>query len=324
MFECNHVVYVDDRSLNTKLHLTLECGRSGIVNGHEVSDDHCAAAVDGWLRANPGRVLTEFLVTTSRVHHGWFDGVVDVLARHRPRIRHLGLGALTFPDFDRGSHIPDERWRDGSSWSLNLRFDQLLDAVPESETLVVQCSAVERTGPLPEMRNLRRLVLRDTALDPALVADLGAGSFPRLESLDLWLGAFRYQWDGSAQDLVPLLTSTGFANLRHLVVVCDLDEGLIEVLADSPLIARLESLSLRFGVLGAAEATLLHDRWQAFSHLRRLDVTGNCIPGETARALRDNAPGIIDMGYQRIWADEEAYFSPPLVGFFDAWAAVRA
>lgn len=320
MSACNHVVYADDRSHDPALHLTLECGRPGAATGRDVSSDHCAATLDGWLSANPGRTLSELLVTTSRIHHGYFVEVVDVLARHRPRIRHLGLGALTFPDFDRGSYIPDEQWRDGSSWNLCLWLDQLLAAVPDIETLVVQCRSVESVSTLPELPHLRRMVVRDTSLDPAVVSRLGAGSFPRLETLELWLGDFRYGWDASAPDLLPLLTGTGMANLRHLVLVCDLDEGLVEVLAGSPLVAQLESLSLRFGVLGAAEATLLRDHWPAFSHLRRLDVTGNAIPVEAARALHRLAPVVVDVGHQRMWIDGEAYFSPPLVGFFEAWA----
>jgi hypothetical protein len=317
---CNHVLHVDDATL----HLTLECGHDNAYG------DHCAAALDGWLRAHPDRVLLEFLVTTSRVHHGWFSPVVDVLARHRPDIRHVGLGALTFPDFDRGSYIPEDRSRDGSSWHLEVPLDRLLAAMPTLEKLVVQCNNIDTAHstwsttpprPFPEMACLRRLILRDDALDPAVVSTLGASSFPQLESLELWLGRFEYGWDGSAEDLVPLLNSPGFGKLRHLTLVSDLKDGLVDALADSALLARLESLRLPFGVLEASDATRLRDRWSAFNHLHRLDVTGNAITVAAARALREMAPGVVDLGYQRTWADEDTYFTPPLVGFFDTWDA---
>jgi len=330
---CDHVLYVDDRGSYATLHLTLECSRAGVATSHDVNEDHCAAALDSWLHANPKRVLLELLVTTSRVHHGSFGPVVDVLAGHRPEIRYLGLGALTFPDFDRGSYVPEDRSRDGSSWHLSVPLDRLLAAAPTLDELVVQCNDIDTAHdilgvrpppPFPEMTRLRRLILRDEALNPAVVSALGASSFPQLESLELWLGRFEYSWDGSAEDLAPLLNSPGFGKLRHLVLVSDLKDELVDVLADSALIAQLESLGLPFGVLEASEALRLRDFWSAFSNLRRLDVTGNAITVAAARALREMAPGVVDLGDQRIRVDEESYFAPPLVGIFDAWRPVDA
>lgn len=325
---CNHVLYASDQRSREVLHLTLECGQLGAVNGHEIKEEHCAAALDAWLRAAPDRVLAELLVTTSRFHHGFLGPVVDVLAKYRPRIRGLGLGALTFPNFARGSYIPHRPDGDGSSWHLSVPLDALLAAVPTVEELVVQCNDIETSydfvavkppPPYREMPCLRRLVLRDDGLDPAVVSALAASSFLQLESLELWLGGFEYGWGASARDLVPLLRSPGFGQLRHLTLVSDVKDGLVDVLAEGPLVARLESLRLPFGVLEAAEADRLRERWEAFSHLRRLDVTGNAIGATAARALRDSAPDVVTLGAQRLWVDEEPRFAPPLVDFFDTW-----
>ena len=173
--------------------------------------------------------------------------------------------------------------------------------------------------PFPEMTRLRRLALRDTALNPAVVSALGASSFPQLESLELWLGRIGYSWGGSAQDLIPLLNGPGFGNLRQLTLMSDLEDALVDVLAEGALIARLETLRLPFGILGASGALRLRDRWSAFSNLRRFDVTGNAIPPAEARALRETAPDVVCLGDQRIRVDEEPYFAPPLVGLFDSW-----
>ncbi|TCC12026.1 hypothetical protein [Kribbella soli] len=325
---CDHVLYVDDRAPHAELHLTLECGRAGAATRHDVDEDHCAAALDGWLRANPGRTVAELLVTTSRVHHGSLGPVVDVLANHRPEILHLGLGALTFPSFDRGDYIPTDLSRDGSSWNLSVPLRRVLEALPSLHELVVQCNDINLVHdifsstpppPFPEMTRLRWLALRDTALSPAVVSALGASSFPQLESLELWLGRFGYSWGGSARDLIPLLNGTGFGNLRHLTLVSDLEDALVDVLAESELIARLETLRLPFGILGASGALRLRDRWSAFSNLRRFDVTGNAMTAAAARALRETAPDVVSLGDQRIRVDEEPYFAPPLVGLFDSW-----
>lgn len=325
---CDHVLYVDDRGPCAELHLTLECGRAGVATSHDVDEDHCAAALDDWLRAHPERILHELLVTTSRVHHGSFGPVVDVLAGHRPEILRLGLGALTFPDFDRGDYIPEDLSRDGSSWRLSVPLEEVFAAVPTLHELVVQCNDIdmahntlgsEPPPPFPEMTHLRKLVLRDEALNPAVVSALSASSFPQLESLELWLGRFDYSWGGSARDLVPLLNDPGFERLRLLTLVSDLKDELVDVLAGSALVARLESLRLPFGVLGASEASRLRDRWSDFGNLRRLDVTGNVIAAAAARALRETAPSVVDLGDQRLRVDEEPHFAPPLVCLFDAW-----
>lgn len=318
---CSHVLHADDRGPYAELHLTLECSRTRGAMGHDVNEDHCAAALDGWLHANPERVLRKLLVTTSQAHHGSFDPVVDVLASRQPGIRHLGLGALTFPDFGRGDYIPEDLSRDGSSCRLSVLLERVLAAVPTLHELVVQCNDIDMvhdvsgakpSPPFPEMAHLRRLVLRDEALDPAVVAALGTSSFPQLESLELWLGHFEYSWDGSARDLVPLLNNPGFGELRQLALVSDLKDTLVDVLAESALIARLESLRLPFGLLGASGALRLRNRWSAFSNLRRLDVTGNRIPAAAARALRETAPDVVDVGDQRIRVNDEPHFAPPL------------
>jgi hypothetical protein len=330
---CDHVLYVDDRASQAELHLTLECGRAGGATRHDVNEDHCAAALDSWLRANAGRTVAELLVTTSRVHHGSFAPVVDVLASHRPEIVRLGLGALTFPGFARGDYVPTDLSRDGSSWNLSVPIRRVFAAVPALHELVVQCNDINLVHdifgstpprPFPEMTRLRRLVLRDPALNPAVVAALGASSFPELETLELWLGRFEYSWGGSARDLIPLLNGPGFGKLRHLTLVSDLEDALVDVLAESALIARLETLRLPFGMLGASAAARLRGRWSAFSNLIRLDVTGNAMTAAAARALRESAPDVVSLGDQRIRVDEEPYFAPPLVDLFDSWGRADA
>ncbi|WP_157429730.1 hypothetical protein [Actinomadura oligospora] len=324
---CDHVLYVDDRGSDAELHLTLECGRRGLVNGHEVNEEHCAAALDGWLRANPGKALSELLVTTSRVHHGSLSSVVDVLAAHRPEVGRLGVGALTFPGSGRGDHIPEDMARDGSSWRLSVPLEAMLRAVPSLRELVVQCNDIsvphdvfgdEPPPPFREMAHLRRLVLRDEAMNPAVVSALGTSAFPRLESLELWLGRYEYGWGGSARDLDPLLNGPGFEGLRRLTLVSDLDGALVDQLADGALVGRLEFLGLLFGVLDASGASRLRERWSAFGGLRGLDVTGNAIPAGAARALQEAAPGVVRVGSQRMWLDGPR-FAPPSVSFFDAW-----
>ncbi|MFO0759322.1 MAG: hypothetical protein U0359_22710 [Byssovorax sp.] len=315
----DHLVYVDD-SLCGELHLTLECRRAGVATSHDVDPAACAAELAAWLDARASRPCDALLVTTSRVHHGDMGPVLDVLVARRPALGRLALGAITFPDFARGSDVPDDLDRDGSSWRLAVPgADRLLNALPTLEELIVQASDidVDEAAPIIAPR-LRRLILRADALDPRVIATLGRGTFPALSHLELWLGPFEHLWGATASDLAPLLRSAGLPALRHLTLVSDLGDALIDELADSALLPGLSTLDLSHGVLGDRGAIRLRDCFPRFAHLDRLTLTGNAISRQGTAALRDLTPAIVT-GYQRSADAEEIRFDPPLVSLFNDW-----
>lgn len=315
----DHLVYVDD-SLYGELHLTLECRHAGAATSHDVDPTACAAELGAWLDARAGRPYRAVLITTSRVHHGDMGPVVDALVARRPEIGRLALGAIAFPDFERGNDVPDDRERDGSSWRISVPgVDGLLNALPALEDLVVQASDVGMYEVTPIVApRLRRLVVRGEALDPRVVAALGRGRFPALSHLELWLGQIEYGWGATASDLAPLFRSAGLPALRHLTLISDLGEALIDELADSALLTGLSTLDLSHGVLGDGGAARLRDRFTRFAHLDRLTLTGNAITRQDAAALRALTPAIV-VGCQRSPDSEEVLFDPPMVSLFNDW-----
>src|SRR6185503_4772883 len=112
----DHLLYSDE--LAGILHLCLE-SRSSAVSWHAASL-RCAEELDGWLERRGEREVDRLLVTTVLEHLGDLDPIVDVLVRRRPRLSRLLLGAVSFPDFARGSYTPADLDRDGSSWRLSL------------------------------------------------------------------------------------------------------------------------------------------------------------------------------------------------------------
>ncbi len=315
----DHVVYVDD-SLYGELHLTLECRRAGAATSHDVDPAACAAELGAWLDARAGRPCGAVLITTSRVHHGDMGPVLDALVARRPELGRLALGAIAFPDFERGDDVPDDRERDGSSWRLSVPgVDRLLNALPSLEDLIVQASDVGMYEAAPIVApHLRRLVVRAEALDPRVVATLGRGRFPALSHLELWLGQIEHGWGATASDLAPLFRSQGLPALRHLTLVSDLGEALIDELAESALLSGLSTLDLSHGVLSDRGAARLRHHFPRFAHLDRLTLTGNAITRQHAAALRDLTPAIV-VGCQRSLDSEEIRFDPPLVSLFNDW-----
>lgn len=302
----DHLLLVDDRA--GALHLTLERRRP--PSAGDVDPDGCAAALDAWLAARGDRPVAALTVCTTQLHHGDLGPIVEVLAVRRPTIARLSLGALMFPDFargdDRGPH-PDS---DGSSWRLDLPdLAALLAAVPGVEELVVQVSAL---GVAPSARmlapRLRRLILRVDGAPPELHTALARGAFPALETLELWPMQYRHSWGGEPGELAPLLASE-LPALRRLAIVGDLGDGLIDVLADSPALARLSELDLSHGVIGDPGATRLRARWPCFSRLRRLELTGNQIGRKRLAQLRRLGPAIHSRWQRR--GDEPLYLAAP-------------
>lgn len=313
----DHLVYVDDGP-SGELHLSLECRRAGGATAHDVSPEACAGELAAWLGARPGRAWGDILVTTSRVHTG------DMApATRRPQVRRLALGALVFPDFGRGSDVPEDRERDGASWRLAVPgLDRLLTALPALELLVVQASDFDVLRPAApfEVPRLRRLVLRAEAMNPESIACLGRGHFPALTHLELWLGHFAFGWGGGVNDLAPLFGGAALPALRHLKLVSDLDASLLDGLASGRLLSGLSTLDLADGVFGDEAVDRLGKHFPRFAHLDRLTLAGNALSPEAAARARRLGPDIV-VGLQRHSGAGPVPFAPPMVSIFDAFGA---
>jgi len=243
-----------------------------------------------------------------------------VLAARRPAFHRVSLGAVMFPDFARGDHVPEDLDRDGSSWHLAIDdLSGLLLALPALEHLVVQARQLgsyfpDANGYAAPM--LRSLVLRAEAPSPEVFAALGKAVFPALETLELWFPAYGYGYGGTAADLAPMLNSAQAPALRHLALVGDVGDALVDVLADSAALPRLAALDLSHGTIGDAGAARLRDRWSSFAYLKHLRLTGNAISPALVSALRGLGGRAVDSAWQRCSDDEIYRCDPPAISLF--------
>ncbi|MGC0363395.1 hypothetical protein ABH922_001379 [Rhodococcus sp. 27YEA15] len=121
-------------------------------------------------------------------------------------------------------------------------------------------------------RNLRKLVVETGGLDVAVVQGIIGSDIPGLEHLELWLGDEGYGANSTPDDLAPLVDGTRFPALRYLGVRnSDIQDGFAALLAQAPIVARLETLDLSLGTLtdegGAALVA-----GQSMSNLTLLDL----------------------------------------------------
>jgi hypothetical protein len=317
-----HVLYADDREPYAQLHLTLESPRPGVACGRHINERACAAVLDEWLAGRGDRPLHDLVVSTTTIHHGDLRPVIDVLEARRPRVRRLLLGALTFPDFERGDDVPEDLSKDGSCWRLELPdLGRVFAALPDLEELCVQANDITSGYGRKPMAapSLRQLALRGSALGPDLVAALGQGAFPALSALELWLGDYQYGWDGCAPELAPLLSAERLPALRRLTLPSDVADGVIDVLLGGSLLSQLETLDLSHGCVSDKGAARIREHWARFAHLGLLALRGNLITRPAAEALLELGPRPIAIGWQRWSHGELGRCALPAVSLFTGW-----
>ena len=203
---------------------------------------------------------------------------------------------------------------------LSIRVDRLLNALPSLEALVVQASDIDLIHPAAPIvaPNLRRLVLRAEALNPESLSLLGRGVYPALSHLELWLGRIAYGWGSTVDILAPLLESAAMPALRHLKLVSDLGDALVDQLAGSRLLPGLSTLDLSHGVLGDSAAARLSARFQHFAHLDRLTLVDNALTPAGVARVCGLGPNIV-VGAQCHGGLDSVPFDPPRVSLFDGF-----
>ena len=79
----------------------------------------------------------------------------------------------------------------------------------------------------------------------------GCRELAGIEHLELYLGTDDYGWDGSIDDVLPLLADDRFPRLKYLGLRdSEIADGVAQAVAKSPLLEKLDVLDLSLGTLG--------------------------------------------------------------------------
>lgn len=136
------------------------------------------------------------------------------------------------------------------SWIQQSDLSALWQAFPRLEILGIRGSNGLTLGKIKH-NHLRELILENGGLPRSVLSEIAQASLPALERLEIYLGTSRYGWDGTIEDVQPLLTGSLFPKLKYLGLRdSDIADEVAKAVADSPLVARLESLDLSLGTLG--------------------------------------------------------------------------
>ncbi|MFN0052802.1 MAG: STM4015 family protein [Planctomycetales bacterium] len=161
-------------------------------------------------------------------------------------LRGLFLGDMTYEECE-------------VSWIKQADIAPLLKAYPRLEELRVRGGEGLSISRVTH-RSLRTLGIETGGLPRSVLRELFACELPALEQLELLLGEENYGFDGSVEDLQPLLTGDLFPRLEHLGLMNSvIANDIAAVVVNSPLVHRLKTLDLSMGTLDDEGAKSLQE-----------------------------------------------------------------
>ncbi|CAM4443625.1 STM4015 family protein [Paenibacillus typhae] len=180
------------------------------------------------------------------------DEVVEALVKHSgsfPALRKLFIGDMSFEECE-------------ISWITQTDLSPLLPAYPELQSLTIQGGTDLGLSKLQHDK-LEELIIITGGLSKKVLAEIAAGSLPNLRRLELYLGVDNYGFDGSLEDLLPLIEPGKFPQLTYLGLKnSEIQDEIAEALADAPILDQLHTLDLSLGTLSdkGAEVLLASER----------------------------------------------------------------
>jgi hypothetical protein len=171
------------------------------------------------------------------------------------------------------------------SWIYQSDVSGLWDAFPRLETFCIRGSNGLSLGKMRH-NHLRQLTIECGGLPKSVLAEVAAASLPALEHLELYLGTENYGWDGTIEDVRPLLAANRFPHLKYLGLRdAEIADDVAKAVAQSPVIGQVEVLDLSLGTLTDEGAQALVDS-PAVRKLKRLDLHFHYLSEEMASKLQ--------------------------------------
>lgn len=194
------------------------------------------------------------------------------VASQLPNLQALFLGEMTYEECE-------------ISWINQTNVSPVLQAYPTLQVLRIRGGSGLSFS---RVRNdsLRELAIETGGLPRSVVRELFLSEFPALEHLELLFGEENYGFDGSVEDLQPLLSGQLYPQLRFLGLMnSTIANDLAAVIVNSPITAQLEVLDLSMGNLDDAGVQSLMGL-SGVSKLRQVNISHHYASDEAVEKLR--------------------------------------
>lgn len=195
------------------------------------------------------------------------------------------------------------------SWVSLGDLSPLWAVTPKLTTLRLHGAGI-RLGDF-EHPTLARLEIETGGLPHAAVVSLANAKLPELAHMEVWFGREDYGGTTDIAALRPIFTNTGLPKLKHLGLQnSEMQDAIAVELANSPLLAQVESLNLSMGTMRGVGAQAILDNAASFKHLKSIDLDRNYIPYELCNQLRAAFGNAVSIGRQETadTYDGEAYY----------------
>ena len=177
------------------------------------------------------------------------------------------------------------------SWINQSDMSPLFLAYPGLEHFMVRGGTALSIGSLKHP-NLRSLVIESGGLPAGVIRDVGASELPALEYLELWVGTDNYGGDATPDDFKELLSGTKYPKLKYLGLRdAEIADEIAKIVAQAPLLDRIEVLDLSMGALGDEGANALAES-PAVKKLKKLDLHWHYISDAVCATLRKLGPRV--------------------------------
>ena len=132
---------------------------------------------------------------------------------------------------------------------------------------------------------LQTLIIECSGLPVSVLKELARSHLPALTRLELFLGSAEYGWNGTVDDVRPLLSGELFPRLEYLGLCnSEIADDVAIAVAESPLLERIKVLDLSLGTLGDAGVKALL-RNPAIEQLEQLNLDHSWLSGGVQKQL---------------------------------------
>jgi hypothetical protein len=161
---------------------------------------------------------------------------ISLMAHQLPNLKALFFGEMTYEECE-------------ISWINQSDLSPLLKAFPKLERLRVRGGS-ELSFSRIQHESLKELAIETGGLSRATIREIFLCEFPNLEHLELLLGEQNYGFDGSVEDLQPLLEGGLYPKLKYLGLMnSEIANDIAAIIVNSPIAERVETIDLSMGNL---------------------------------------------------------------------------
>lgn len=206
---------------------------------------------------------------------GSSEGLIADLVAAAPRLpalQALFIGEMTFEECE-------------ISWIVQSDLSPVLSAFPKLQTLRIRGGS-ELSFSRVQNSGLRELAIEAGGIDRSVLRQIFLCDFPNLEHLELMLGDGGYGFDGSPEDLQPVLSGRLYPNLKFLGLMnSEIVNDIAPVVVNSPVVERIKVLDLSGGNLDNTGIASLH-ALSEHANLERLNISHHYCSELAVRELK--------------------------------------